>query len=315
MARPYRLEAEECLYHIMSRGNDKRDIFSEDKDYQKFLSYTEKAKEKYQFFLYAYVLMPNHYHLLLETTLPNLSKIMHFINGSYTTYNNIKHQRVGHLFQGRYKSIIIDKDNYLAELTRYIHLNPLRAQMCENPEDYNWSSYREYLGLNKTELINKENLKDYTDLNKRKYKSFVMNAIGKEKNLFSNVYGGILLGSAEFIEKTLKNAKNLIGEKEISYKRALHTSLEIDEIVSVVSAKLKTDKKSLYNKCNCQREERKIAIYIAKRLTEKSNREIGAAFGISYTAVSKIAKSIEQNLVENKKLKKIINKLISRFKG
>jgi putative transposase len=136
MARPYRLQAEDCFYHITSRGNDRKKIFLNDTDFEKFLEYILKAKEKYDFYLLAYVLMTNHYHFLIKTTKPNLSSIMHYINGSYTTYFNVKRGRTGHLFQGRYKSLVIDADSYFQELTRYIHLNPVRAKMVKNPEDY-----------------------------------------------------------------------------------------------------------------------------------------------------------------------------------
>ena len=138
MARPYRLQIENGLYHITSRGNERRQIYLDDSDYKKFLEYVGKAKEKYKVYLYAYVLMSNHYHLLIETTQENLSHLMHYLNGSYTSYFNWKHKRHGHLFQGRYKSILVDKETYFMELTRYIHLNPVKAKMVEDPLKYPW---------------------------------------------------------------------------------------------------------------------------------------------------------------------------------
>ena len=141
MARPYRLQAENCLYHIMSRGDDRKRIYTMASDYGKFMDYVMKAKERYQFYLYAYCLMVNHFHLLVETLLPNISKIMHYIKGSYTTYYNIRHRRTGHLFQGRFKSIVVDKDAYFQGLTRYIHLNPVYAGIVKDPAAHRWSSY------------------------------------------------------------------------------------------------------------------------------------------------------------------------------
>ena len=108
MARPYRLQSEDCFYHITSRGDDRKKIFISEYDFTKFLEYLSVAKTKFKFYVYGYCLMSNHYHLLLETTQPNISKIMHYINGSYTTYYNIKRRRSGHVFQGRFKSIVVD---------------------------------------------------------------------------------------------------------------------------------------------------------------------------------------------------------------
>jgi REP element-mobilizing transposase RayT len=116
-----------------------------DTDFEKFLEYILAAKVKYDFYLLAYVLMSNHYHLLIKTTKPNLSRIMYYINGSHTTYFNIKRGRTGYLFKGRYKSLLIDADSCFQELTRYIHLNPIRANMVENPGDYKWSIYKAYI--------------------------------------------------------------------------------------------------------------------------------------------------------------------------
>lgn len=123
MARPLRIEYDGAIYHVTARGNERSKIFFSKRDYQKFKEYISAAKSKYVFDLHAYVLMTNHYHLIIETPYGNLGKIMHYLNGSYTTYINTKRKRSGHLFQGRYKAILIDKDSYLLELSRYLHMN------------------------------------------------------------------------------------------------------------------------------------------------------------------------------------------------
>lgn len=129
MARPLRIEYEGAFYHITARGNERKRIYDSTPDYEKFRSYLKRAQEKYGYLLHCYVLMTNHYHLLIETPRPNLGRVMHYINGSYANYFNIKKRRSGHFFQGRYKGILIDKDSYLLELSRYLHLNPVRAKM------------------------------------------------------------------------------------------------------------------------------------------------------------------------------------------
>ena len=140
MARPLRIIYEGAFYHVTARGNERRRIFLSHRDYEKFLSYLAEAVHKYGVILHAFVLMANHYHLIVETPKGNLSSFMHSLNSAYTTYFNIKRRRAGHLFQGRYKALLIDVDNYLLELSRYIHLNPVRAGMTERPEAYRYSS-------------------------------------------------------------------------------------------------------------------------------------------------------------------------------
>ena len=179
MARQLRIQFSGALYHITSRGNEKKDIFQRDDDRGKFLTYLKEAKERYRFLLYAYALMNNHYHLLIETPLANIAQIMHYINTSYTVYFNRKNRRYGHLFQGRYKAILVDKDNYLLELSRYIHLNPVRANLVTGPEDYRWSSYRDYIQVTDGEsgLAEVESILGYfsseAGIDKYEYRRFV----------------------------------------------------------------------------------------------------------------------------------------------
>ena len=317
MARPYRLEAEGCLYHITNRDNDRRNIFSKKEDYSRFLHYLSRTKERYNFYLYAYVLMSNHYHLLLETPDANLSKIMHYLNSSYTTFFNIKNKRSGHLFQGRYKSLVVEKDAYLLELTRYIHLNPVRAKMVEQPENYPWSSYHEYI-TNKRKnvgLIDKGKLKAYMDITPKDYRQFVTNKLGKEESLFENVYGGMILGGVKFIKETLAELKGQVESVDVSNRRELQIGPGIDEIVEAVAQDYKLDKEAIYRKSRKLSKKRQIALYLVKRLTRKTNIEIGKSFGISYSAVSKAAGAIEEEIEKDKLLRKKIKSLYSLFKG
>ncbi|VAW68152.1 FIG00759408: hypothetical protein [hydrothermal vent metagenome] len=146
MARPLRLEFAGALYHVTARGNRQEDIFEEDADRLEFISIFQTVCEQYNWVCHAYCLMGNHYHLLIETPDANLSKGMRQLNGVYTQTFNRKHNRVGHLFQGRYKSILVEKDSYLLELSRYIVLNPVRAQMVRSVVNWRWSSYRAMTG-------------------------------------------------------------------------------------------------------------------------------------------------------------------------
>ena len=146
MARPLRVEYPGAFYHVINRGNHREKLFKSARDYEKFIQYLEKASERYALIVHTYCLMGNHYHLLVETPEPNLSMTMQWLNVSYATYFNRKQDRNGHLFQGRFKAILIEADAYLNHLSRYIHLNPVRAGIVERPGQYRWSSYPAFVG-------------------------------------------------------------------------------------------------------------------------------------------------------------------------
>lgn len=146
MARPLRVEYPGAFYHVINRGNAGDAVFKSIRDREKFLEYLGKAAERFSIRIHTYCLMTNHYHLLVETPDPNLSRSIQWINVSYATYFNRKRDRRGHLFQGRFTSILIDADEYLKHLSRYIHLNPVRAKMVDRPSDYLWSSYPAFTG-------------------------------------------------------------------------------------------------------------------------------------------------------------------------
>ena len=314
MARPYRIQSENCFYHITSRGDNRKKIYLSEYDYCKFLEYLKEAKEKYKYYLYAYCLMTNHYHLLIETTKSNISKIMHYINGSYTTYYNIKRHRCGHLFQGRYKSIVVDKDSYFLQLSCYIHLNPVRAKIVHIPERYRWSSYNAYLTRKNDRYIDKHRIKDGLGMNEAQYKRFVQEGINNKIDLFSQVYAGFLLGSAKFIKEKLQDLKGKVESKDFSYRKEISATADIEVLVNSVAKVYNKNAEDLYKK-NKPLPERKIAIFLLKRFTQLTNSEIGEKFGITFSAVSKIAKDADSLIQQDLRTKQLVEKIISSFKG
>lgn len=207
--RPLRISFPGALFHITMRGDNKENIFLETRDYQRFLQRIEEAKEKYLFRLYAYTLMRNHFHLLTEEGNGGpISKIMQSLNTGHTMYFHKKYGRIGHIFQGRFLSLLVEKEAYLLELTRYIHLNPVRAGIVTKPEEYKWSSYRAYLGLEKNPLVDKEKeeVLNYFSQNKEKqvkeYQDFVEVEVKKPTfDLASQINQEVYLASEEFIER------------------------------------------------------------------------------------------------------------------
>jgi REP element-mobilizing transposase RayT len=313
MARPYRLQAENCLYHITSRGDDRKKIYVNDYDYNKFLEYLSTAKEKYKFYLYAYCLMGNHYHLLLETTQANISRIMQYLNTSYTVYYNVKHKKCGHLFQGRYKSIIVEADSYLLELTRYIHLNPVRAKIVDSPEKYTWSSYHDYIKTHKKGIIDKTQVNRYFTLAAYDYKKFVLEGIGKVLTPFKDIYAGFILGREKFIKDNLAILKNQVESKDFAYKK-LFQGVEPRQIIQKVATYYGKEPEVL---CNARKKPllaKKIAVYLLKKLTALTNKEIGDTFNIGYSGVSWIAKDMERLIIEDERVKKDSEALNSQLK-
>ena len=207
MSRPLRIVYPGALYHLTSRGNERRPIFYEDSDRHHFFRILANTIERFSWTCYAYCLMDNHFHLLVETLHANISESMKFLNGVYTQYFNWKHKRVGHLFQGRFKSILVEKESYFLELCRYIPLNPVRAGICRNPADYLWSSYRATAGLVAApSFLNVgsvwERFGCNEDLAKLSYQSYVND--GSDRCPWENLKGQIYLGSDAFLQSLLK---------------------------------------------------------------------------------------------------------------
>jgi len=178
MARPLRVEYPGAYYHVINRGNAGENIFIDERDREKFLEYLAKGTERFITKIHTYCLMSNHYHLLIETPQANLSVATQWLNVSYSVYFNKRHRRKGHLFQGRFKAILLDANEYLILLSRYIHLNPVRAKIVTHPLEYSWSSYPVFAGKRqKPDWLTTETVLSYFGKEKkeatRNYKSYV----------------------------------------------------------------------------------------------------------------------------------------------
>ncbi len=263
--------------------------------------------------IHCYVLMTNHYHLIIETPEANLSKAMHFINGSYTNYINCKRKRSGHLFQGRYKAILVARDNYLLELSRYIHLNPVRTQMIQRPEEYTYSSYKAYTSRKREKLLTNDlilgMMSSHKAEGKKAYPLFVEACNGRKlEDPQKEVYGGIILGGTRFIKETLQQIKTEYLQKEgISERRALRSTHNIEEIIEVVSSYFKIDKDEMLT--NKHSEQRKIAIYFVKQRTGADNNQIGEVFGRTSKAIAKTYERFRKEIKSNRKLSTKIKKI------
>jgi REP element-mobilizing transposase RayT len=216
MARKPRIHFPGALYHAITRGSRRRGIFLDERDFQRFLSYLSDCKKRFPFRLSAYALLKNHLHLLIEVEGTPLSRVMQSLLFAYASYFNKRHGEVGHLFQGRHKAILCDKDAYLLELVRYIHLNPVRANIVRRPEDYEWTGHLSYLGRGTEHLIDEGFVLDHfgkkRSLARQRYHQFVWEGISiGHDGRYYKVKDQRYLGEEGLIERVERETKEREG--------------------------------------------------------------------------------------------------------
>ena len=310
MARPLRIEYPGAFYHVTSRGNEKGKIFISDGDRKKLLTYLENAFLKFKVVIHAYCFMVNHYHLLMETPLGNLSRSMHYLNSSYTSYYNIKRQRTGHLFQGRYKALLVDRDSYIQSLSSYIHLNPVRAKIVQFPEEYPWSSYKYYISSQKTPcFLNTKLTLSYFGGRKNSYKEYVNEGLlGTVENPLKNIKAGFILGDENFVsqirEKYATSVKETRDLPSLRKLNKLYVSPEV--IVDIIERNT-----SLSNK-----EKLKYKVYFLRRYTDETLRETANRCGGDYvniSSLSQIVSRLDKKREEDRKINRLVQELENKI--
>ena len=291
MRKP-RLEYPGALYHVIARGNQRQNVFKEDGDYVKYLSLLGGHLEGRRFNLYAYCLMTNHVHLLVEqgSEYP-LSKYMQRLQSAYTNYFNHKYGKSGHLFQGRYKAILVDRDGYLLELVRYIHQNPQRANI-KDAGRYAWMSHWQYLGKEKESLAKVETgtvlgmFAKVKALARGKYREYMKEMQGKgKKAVLYDLRDGRILGDEEFEEETIGRV-GLKGEKT-----TLKTNMDVEQLWKAVLKRegLKKEPEG-WGRSRLMGE----VAYVAAEEGRIRQKEVADYFGMEPTAVSKAVKRLEE---------------------
>ena len=279
MARPLRIEYEGAVYHVTSRGNAGQEVFLGDGDRRAFLEILGEVVERYAWLCHAYCLMPNHYHLLVETLSPTLSRGMRHLNGVYTQWFNRGHGRAGHLFQGRFKAILIEKERHLLEVARYVVLNPVRAGLVRDPGEWGWSSYRATVGEGRRPgfLTVDGILGVFGDDRTRAaaaYRAFVEG--GRGVNLWSRLEGGVFLGSDGFIEKLRPLLREKASVREIPRGQRSAGRPSLGGLFAGVRDKASRDER----------------IHEAVRVHGYTLQEVADHLGLHYTTVSVIAKRV-----------------------
>lgn len=278
MSRPLRIEFAGALYHVTSRGDGQRDIYRDDQDRRKYLEVFSEVCQRFNWCIHAYCLMDNHYHLLIETPDGNLSQGMRQLNGVYTQHFNRHHNRVGHVFQGRYKAIIVQKDSYLLELSRYIILNPVRAKMVRAAKNWPWSSYRATCGmvdappwLDTVWLLSSFAKTKKTAI--ERYRHFVVQ--GKNQpSPWKSLKNQIFLGDDKFVEVLL---------------RKINDNQQLSEIPKGQRRKIPKPLEYYANKYK----DRNQSVCAAYQSGGYSMREVGAHFDLHSSSVSKIIKQAD----------------------
>jgi len=281
MVRPLRIEYEGPLHHVTSRGNAGQEIFVDDEDRHGFLEILGDAVERFAWVCHAYCLMTNHYHLLLETPDANLSRGMRHLNGVYTQAFNRRHGRSGHVLQGRFKSILVEKESHLLELARYVVLNPVRAKMVRSVRHWRWSSYRATAGQEKplpllaTEWILSQFGRDPQEA-AILYRKFVRQGRGAE--VWDELRGGILMGSERFVEKMTPLLHEAERQREIPRRERLVSRPSLDQLFAGVESKESRDAK----------------IYEAVRVHEYTLAQLQDHLGLHYSTISRIASRVAE---------------------
>ncbi len=282
MARPLRIEYDGALYHVTSRGNERKLIYKNDKDRRAFLDILHRTNERYNWICHAYCLMDNHYHIVIETLDGNLSKGMRQLNGVYTQVFNKKYHRVGHIFQGRYKAILIQKESHLLEVCRYVILNPVRAKAVKTPVEWKWSSHRATVGIEESHpclttdwILGQFGTK--RGIAKKRYSEFVKAGI-TEKTIWTEVKGQIILGDDDFVERFSKYLKGHEDITEIPRRQRYINRPSLDRLFKV---KIKDKHK------------RDMGIKEAVEGYGYSQKEVADYLGLHYSTISRLIKDNE----------------------
>jgi REP element-mobilizing transposase RayT len=318
VARPARIEYNGAFYHVMNRGNRGEGIYIDDRDKERFLEILGNIEKRYGIRIYIYVLMTNHYHLLIETPYGNLSRAIQRLNGDYALYFSKRHNRPGHLFQGRYKAMLVEKDAYLLELSRYIHLNPLRTGIVKRPEQYRWSSLPEYL-RRRTRLPFKLEREWILSIFGRKrkeaakrYLEFIYGGI-EEENPAEGAVGGWILGSEKWIDEITEKWGNLTS-KELRGAKAIRKRATIKDIEREVCREFKVEEEDI-KQARYNNVARLAAIYLTVNYSGLGLKEAGQRYGgVSYNAVAKASSRFKERLRKDRKLNRKIKRILSNVK-
>jgi putative transposase len=294
MARPLRLEFPGALYHLTARGNAQQPIFLDEMDRRRFLQLLSREVQQQHWRCYVYCLMDNHYHLVIETPEPNLSRGLRRLHGTYTQWFNRRHRRVGHVLQGRFKSLLVEKESYLLELCRYVILNPVRAGMVREADEWAWSSYRALAGLQPApDWLDVPSVLALFDPSvstaQAAYRRFVADGVN-QPSPWKDVTGQIYLGSSDFLERIELLTQ---GQSPANIPRAQiqPTRVSADEVLTHVASTYRVGVGALLSRSH--RDAYHTAVYLLRRAANEPLQTVAIRFRVSPSRISKIQREVE----------------------
>ena len=313
MARPLRLVFAGAVYHVTARGNERKPIVRDDADRARFVDTLAAMVAQYGVRCHAWVLMDNHYHLLLETPTPNLSRAVRHLNGVYTQSFNRRHRRVGHLFQGRFKAIVVEKEAYLLELCRYVVLNPVRAGVGKAPRVYPWSSYRATAGLAAAPawltvdwLL--EQFGRTRQTAQAQYRTFVAEGIRQPQTPWEQVVGQIYLGHEAFIRRVQESSQGA-ADPEVPRSQRQPAWLSPEAVLQRVARRYGTTVADLVQPTRRPSEARQVALYGLRRWAGDGLKAIARRMGFSYSAVSRRVSAVAHRIVKDPRFRQRVERL------
>ncbi len=312
MARPVRMDFPDTFYHVLSRGNERRKIFYNRADYSRFLETLGRMVDRFQVEVHGYVLMPNHFHLLVRTREANLSRALQWLGVSYSVWFNKKHDRCGHVFQGRFRSFVIEDERYLAALILYIHGNPVRAKLVKELGEHRWSSYRGYLrkGWQEAWLTTDTGLSVFGG-SRSKFREAQESKLERGRSVLEDLRYGMYLGTEEYAQECLKKLKGESHREKPQIRRMLQARDIRVALRKVLKELGQTEMDALRAKGKKRNLTRDMAVYALRQTGIFTNPEIGRVFGVGYTAVCEAAKRAEAylSLNENDGMRERIQKI------
>jgi putative transposase len=305
MTRAWRIEYEGALYHVLSRGNERSDTVFDDKDRRLFLNLLGEISERFDIDVFAYVLLDNHYHLLFRTRRANLSKCLQWFGVTYTRRFNLRHNRSGHLFQGRFKNMLVENDAYLLQLSYYIHRNPLRAKIVRRLASYRWSTYRAYAyGKNIPKWLDTGMiLAQFANAQDRHqaYREASQKYAREEQRIWEDLRHGILLGTKKFTAKIKQQYLSGAPHQEIPPQKQLAEDADPEALFLRAAEVLNCNPGQFLKSARvskAHKADRDLLIYLLRQSGRLTNRQIGEKFGLTYPAVNQRV-SIFKDLLRN----------------
>ena len=293
MARPWRIQYEGAFYHVFSRGNNQQNIFVTDDDRHLFLDTIGQMTVRFDCEIFAYVLMDNHYHLLLRTLKANLSRSMQWLGTTYTRRFNLEHLQSGHLFQGRYKSILVENDVYLMQLSFYIHNNPLRAGIVRRLIDHRWSSYPAYAyNRRHPDWLDKDLILSqmHGENKHRQYRENAQQYSEEHRRLWEEIRHGFIYGSQKFVDRIKKRYADIEPDPAIPQQKRIIKDSDPAALLSKASKVLQCDLERIKNSPRVSKSDktkRDILLYLLWQDGTYTNIQIGGLLGLTHSAVSR----------------------------